>query len=252
MAKKSPAKKPGKPAKKSTKKPAQPAKKSTKKLAKKPAQPAKRSPKRLARKPVRTAKVGRGAKRKRPVRGDGPGGVKAKAASKKAAQERRKKALKAVAVYERALGTLQKRRLSTAAALFRRVIDDFPDERELHERCRRYLEVCTRETTPDPTPETLEERVYAATLALNAGAPDKAIKHLEAAAAKEPDSDHIHYMLAVARATAGETKRAVTHLERAIELNRDNRFLARNEPSFETLQENAAVRRALSSPPGND
>ena len=256
MAKKSTAKKPAQPAKKSTKKPvkklakkpAQSVKKPAKKLAKKPAQPAKRSPK----KPVRTAKVGRGAKRQRPVRGDGPGSAKAKAASKRAAEERRKKSLKAVAVYARALGTLQKRRLSTAAALFRRVIDDFPDERELHERCRRYLEVCNRETTPDPTPETLEERVYAATLALNAGAPDKAIEHLEAAAAKEPDSDHIHYMLAVARAAAGETKRAVTHLERAIELNPDNRFLARNEPSFETLQENAAVRRALSSPPDND
>ena len=240
-------------AKKSTaKKPAQSVKKPAKKLAKKPAQPAKRSPKKLARKPVRTAKVGRGAKRKRPVRGDGPGSAKAKAASKRAAEGRRKKSLKALAVYERALETLQKRKLSTAAALFRRVIDDFPDERELHERCRRYLEVCNRETTPDPTPETLEERVYAATLALNAGAPDRAIEHLDVAAAKEPDSDHIHYMLAVARAAAGETKRAVTHLERAIELNPDNRFLARNEPSFETLQENAAVRRALSSPPGDD
>ena len=251
MAKKSTAKKPAQSAKKSTKKPvkktAQSAKKLAKKLAK-PAQPAKRSPK----KPVRTAKVGRGATRKRPVRVDGPGSAKAKAASKRAAEERRKKSLKAVAVYERALETLQKRRLSTAAALFRRVIDDFPDERELHERCRRYLEVCSRETTPDPTPETWEERVYAATLALNAGAPDKAIEHLEAAGAKEPDSDHIHYMLAVARATAGETKAAVTHLERAIELNPDNRFLARNEPSFETLQENPAVRRALSSPPGSD
>ena len=160
--------------------------------------------------------------------------------------------MKAVAVYERALGTLQKRRLSTAAALFRRVIDDFPDERELHERCHRYLEVCARETTPDPTPETPEERVYAATLALNAGAPDKALEHLAAAAASEPDSDHVHYMLAVARAAAGETKAAVTHLHRAIELNPDNRFLARNEPSFETLLENAAVRKALSSPPGND
>ena len=249
MAKKPTAKKPAQPAKKSTKKPV---KKLAEKLAKKPAPPAKRSTKKVARKPVRKATVGRGAKRARPVRGDGPGSAKAKAASKRAAEERRKKSLKALAVYERALETLQKRKLSTAAALFRRVIDDFPDERELHERCHRYLEVCNRETTPDPTPETLEERVYAATLALNAGAPDEAIEHLEVAAAKEPDSDHIHYMLAVARAAAGETKRAVTHLERAIELNPDNRFLARNEPSFEALQENAAVRRALSSPPGND
>ena len=216
--------------------------------AKKPAQSAKKSTK----KPARTTKVSRGAKGKRPARRAGPGGIISTAASRKAAEDRRKKSLKAVALYERALGTLQKRRLSTAAALFRRVIDDFPDERELHERCRRYLEVCARETTPDPTPETLEERVYAATLALNAGAPDKALEHLEAAEAKEPDSDHVQYMLAVAQATAGETKTAVTHLNRAIELNPDNRFLARNEPSFETLRENAAVRQALSSPPGID
>ena len=242
------------------KKPAQSAKKSTKKLAKKPAkklaQAVKKSTKKLAKKPgkkpARTTKVSRGAKGKRPARRASPGGIISTAASRKAAEDRRKKSLKAVALYERALGTLQKRRLSTAAALFRRVIDDFPDEWELHERCRRYLEVCARETTPDPTPETLEERVYAATLALNAGAPDKALEHLEAAEAKEPDSDHVQYMLAVAQATAGETKTAVTHLNRAIELNPDNRFLARNEPSFETLRENAAVRQALSSPPGID
>jgi len=232
-------------AKKSTaKKPAQSAKKSTKKSAKKPAQPAKR--------PVKTTKASRSAKGKRPARGAVPGSARAKAVSEKAAKERRKKSLKAVALYERALGTLQKRRLSTAAVLFRRVINEFPDERELHERCRRYLEVCTRETTPDPSPQTPEERVYAATLALNAGAPEEALEHLEAAVANEPDSDHIHYMLAVARAAAGETKAAVTHLQRAIELNPDNRFLARNEPSFETLQESAAVRQALSSRPGND
>ncbi len=245
MAKKSPAKKPAQSAKKS-------AKKLAKRPAKKPAQAVKKSTKKPGKKPARTAKFSRGAKGKRSARRAGPGGIISTAASRKAAEDRRKKSLKAVAVYERALGTLQKRRLSTAAALFRRVIVDFPDERELHERCRRYLEVCARETTPDPTPETLEERVYAATLALNAGAPDKALEHLEVAEAKEPDSDHVQYMLAVAQATAGETKTAVTHLNRAIELNPDNRFLARNEPSFETLRENAAVRQALSSPPGID
>ena len=147
---------------------------------------------------------------------------------------------------------LQKRRLSTAAALFRRVIVEFPDERELHERCHRYLEVCARETTPAPRPETLEERVYAATLALNAGAEDKALEHLEAAVAKEPDSDHVQYMLAVARAAVGETKTAVTHLHRAIELNPDKRFLARHEPGFETLHENASFRKAIELPPSND
>ena len=200
----------------------------------------------------RTTTSAAAAKSKRRVRKDSPGSVRATAASRRAGNARRKKAVRAVALYERALATLQRRRLPTAAALFRRVIDEFPDERELHERCHRYLEVCARETTPAPTPETLEERVYAATLALNAGAEDKALEHLEAAVAEEPDSDHVQYMLAVARAEAGETTAAVTHLHRAIELNPDNRFLARHEPSFEMLRENAAFRQTLKSPPNND
>ena len=55
-------------------------------------------------------------------------------------------------------------------------------------------------------------------------------------------------MLAVARAEAGDGPAAVVNLLRAIELNPDNRFLARTEPSFERLREDDAVREALMTP----
>ncbi len=118
----------------------------------------------------------------------------------------------------------------------------------MHERSRRYLEVCERHRAPAPAPETLEERVYAATLALNSGSEQEALQHLEAALAEAPDSEQVQYMLAVARAAAGDASTAVTHLHRAIELNPDNRFLARHEASFEALHDHEAFQQMLVSP----
>ena len=156
--------------------------------------------------------------------------------------------LKALAVYERAVKALQQRRYTRAAAHFRKVLDDFPDAAEVHERSRRYLEACERASQPSPTPETVEDRLYAATLALNSGLQDDALRYLNVCAKERPDSDHVHYMLAVARADAGDLPAAAGHLLRAIELNPDNRFLARNEPSFDRLRNDDAVQKALASP----
>ena len=156
--------------------------------------------------------------------------------------------LKALAVYERAVKALQQRRYAQAATHFRKVIDNFPDAPRIHERSRRYLAVCERASLPAPTPETLEDRLYAATLALNSGLQDEALQHLDACVRERPDSDHVQYMLAVARADAGDLPAAASHLLRAIALNSDNRFLARNEPSFHRLRDDDAVQQALETP----
>ena len=189
---------------------------------------------------------------KKTVQNIGPASLKARAASERAAEARRKKSLKAIALYERALETLQKRKFSVAEPLFHKLITDFPDERELHERCYRYIEVCGREKISAPTPVTIEERLYAATLALNVGSEKKALEHLEAAVADEPDNDHVQYMLAVATAGTGEIDAAVTYLCRAIELNPDNKFLARHESGFESLHENELFQKVIETPSTND
>ena len=203
------------------------------------------------------AKKKSGAKKKTPAKKRAPRRAKAHrkrtataAAAARAAEARRKKQLKAVGLYERALEALQRRDLRVAANRFEKVIREFPEERELHERSRRYIEVCQRGRAPTPTPETLEERVYAATLALNEGSEQEALQHLEAALVEAPDSEQVQYMLAVARAAAGDRSTAVTHLHRAIELNPDNRFLARHEASFEALHDHEAFRQMLAAPPG--
>ena len=153
--------------------------------------------------------------------------------------------------YEQAMAALQHRQFETAAALFGQVIDEFPAERELHERSRRHLQICQRESQEAPTPETLDERVYAATLALNAGLHDEALQHLDAAQRQSPDNDRVQYMLALARADGGDLKAAGTHLLRALELNPENRYLARHEPSLEPLREDETIQEALRTPPAD-
>ena len=77
----------------------------------------------------------------------------------------------AVLLYERGLQALQAKRYREAADTLKRVIAEFPEEIELHERAQLYIRVCARHLAPlDATPKTPEEQVYAATIALNTGA----------------------------------------------------------------------------------
>lgn len=161
-----------------------------------------------------------------------------------------------MALYERGLLALQQRRFEEAAALLRDVVERYPDEGELIDRARLYLRICERETRPPPTPpQTFDEHLYAATVALNAGDTESALSHLEAAASLRPDHDHLHYMLAVTHALRQHFDLCVKHLRRAIELNPENRLLARQEPDFEPLRGDPEFRRliepahALSTPP---
>ena len=122
----------------------------------------------------------------------------------------------------------------------------FPEERELHERVRLYLNVCERHMAPRAaSPSTPEERVFAATLAVNAGNYDEALAHLRTASSESPEHDHALYMLASVLALRDDLDEAVPLLLRAIELNPDNRTLARHDPDLEALREFDNVRAAL-------
>ncbi len=154
-----------------------------------------------------------------------------------------------MALYEQGLLALQQRRFPEAAALLQRVIEQYPEERELVDRARLYLRVCERELGPPaPPPQTADEHLYAATVALNAGRTEAALTHLEAAAALQPDHEHLHYMFAVVFALRRDFERALAHLRRAIDLNPENRILARQDPDLEPLRTHPDFRR-LTEPP---
>ena len=153
-----------------------------------------------------------------------------------ATKERKARSERALKIYEAGVTGVQKRTFSIAAKALNEVIDEYPEEREIKERAKLYLAVCERELKPLVSePTSLDERIYAATVSLNSGAVKTAIEHLNAVASEKPSDANVHYMLAVAHALSSDTDMSVTHLERAITLNPDNRLLARQEPDFKNI-----------------
>jgi len=152
----------------------------------------------------------------------------------------------AVALYEQGLEAIQRHDYNRAVALLNSVLEEYPEEKELHERVRLYLSICARQAAPrEPVPQTVEEMLYAATLAINGGRYDEAISHLRLVRDEDPDNDHALYMLGVAHAQRGEHAEAVAHLERAIAINPENRAMARRDPDLEPIREDDAFRGAV-------
>ena len=165
------------------------------------------------------------------------------------ATPRRSTYVEAVALYERGLDALQRHDYSGAANLFESVLRQYPEEKELHERVRLYLNICQWQVTRvEPAPRTIDERLFASTLAINGGKYDEALSHLRLVRDEDPDNDHALYMLAVAHAQRGEHAEAIAHLERAIAVNPENRGLARNDPDLEPLRADDSFRAALEAP----
>ncbi len=163
-----------------------------------------------------------------------------------AASQRRSTYFEAVALYERGLEALQRHAYQEAAGLLESVLRQYPEEKELHERVRLYLNICRRRAAQrEAAPQTIDERLYAATLAINGGLYDQAIAHLRLVRDEDPDNDHAIYMLAVAHAQRGEHAEAVAHLERAIALNPENRALARHDPDLDPLRADDVIRAVL-------
>ena len=155
--------------------------------------------------------------------------------------------IEAVTLYEQGLQAIQTRDYAAAVEALRSVLNHYPEEKELHERVRLYLNICDRQIAPRPlaAPTSVEERLYAATLALNAGEYDQALGHIQAVIADQSDNDHAHYVRAVALALRGDLASALSSLIRAIELNPENRALARQDPDFDALRLDDGFRQAL-------
>ena len=158
-----------------------------------------------------------------------------------------------MAIYERGVQALQRHDFQAAAGFFRTVLERYPEERELLERARLFLRVCERETErQQPPPKTVAERVYAATVALNSGDHAAALDHLQGALAEDPDSDHAHYILAVALGMRQRFGEAIEHLRQAIALNAENRTLARQDPDLDSLRDHPDFKHALDTPPAGN
>lgn len=103
-------------------------------------------------------------------------------------------------------------------------------ERDVAHRARLHAEMCNqRLEQPEVQCQTAEDNYNYAVALLNTRKVQEACSYLERALQMAPDSDHIHYALAVAHGLSGDASRSHLHLKRAIELEPKNRLMARQD-----------------------
>ena len=158
-------------------------------------------------------------------------------------------AAEAVSLFERAMRALQRHEYATAADAFRGLISDYPREGALCERSMVYVALCERELARQPVePRTTEERLTAATAALNNGDDDRAASLALAVLSDMPQHDLALYLLAAVEARRGATDEALHLLGRAMAVNPEIRAQARHDADFEDLRDMDAFRDLLDAP----
>jgi hypothetical protein len=158
-------------------------------------------------------------------------------------------AAEAVSLFERAMQALQRHEYTAAADAFRGLISDYPREGALCERSLVYVALCERELTRRPVePRTTEERLTAATAALNNGDDDQAESLARAVLSDVPQHDLALYLLAAVEARRGATDEALHLLGRAMAVNPEIRAQARHDADFEDLRDIDAFRDLIEAP----
>ena len=158
----------------------------------------------------------------------------------------------AVQAFQPAMEALQRHRYSDAAAHFRALIDHFPAEQALLDRARVYLDLCERELRKRPAnPQTSEERLTAATAALNNGDDARAENLVKAVLAHNPEHDLALYLLATVEARRGNVDQALSNLRRAISISPEVSAQARHDEDFHALRDSAQFRELTEAPPLN-
>jgi tetratricopeptide (TPR) repeat protein len=143
-----------------------------------------------------------------------------------------------VALFQTGMGALQRHDYAAALATFQAVLASFPKEAALCDRSAVYIALCERELARRPVePGTVEERLTAATAALNNGdegrAERLALEVLEVA----PQHDLALYLLAAVAARRGAADEALGLLRRALSANPELRAQVRHDADFEDLRD---------------
>jgi tetratricopeptide (TPR) repeat protein len=156
----------------------------------------------------------------------------------------------ALALYERAVAALQQRRYAEAAEAFGNVADRHPTELALVDRARVYLELCRRSLGGRlPEPRTVEERLTAATAALNDGDDVRAETLSRSVLDDNPRNDLALYLLATIEIRRGHADSAMGYLAQAIAVSPEVSAQARQDPDFEALREHETFQELTEPPP---
>jgi len=145
---------------------------------------------------------------------------------------------------------MQRHAYADASRAFQGVLMGFPAERALTERAKVYLALCERELDKRPAaPRTIEERLTAATAALNNDNDAAAEELARGVLGDEPRHDLALYLLAAIHARRGDQDEALALLAKVLAITPEASAQARADADFDGLHELEAF-RALTEPPG--
>lgn len=156
----------------------------------------------------------------------------------------------AVTAFEHGMAALQKHNYASAKTAFERLVNDVPTEGFLTDRARVYLQLAERELHRRPAASgSVEERLTAATAALNNNDDAEAGRLAESAFNDDDSQDLAVYLLAIVAARQGRTTDALEYIRRAIEINPDSRVQARQDEEFDILLELDEFHTLTEAPP---
>jgi tetratricopeptide (TPR) repeat protein len=148
---------------------------------------------------------------------------------------------KAIALFQQAMDLVHRRRFEGAAEQFRQLLDLYPREGALLDRARVYLELAQRELNRKPAnPRTVEERLTAATAALNNDEDAEAEQLVRSVLADDAKHDLALYLMAAIEARRSDQEAALSFLGRAIAVSPEVRAQARHDPDFDPMRSTEA------------
>ncbi len=158
-------------------------------------------------------------------------------------------AAEAVTAFEEGMAALHRHDYTTASTTFKALLDQFPTEGFLTDRARVYLELTARELGRRPAGSgNVEERLTAATLALNNNDDTEAARLAADVLKEDRSQDLAAYLLAVVAARRGEVETALTHLRNAISINPECRLQARQDEEFDPLMDSDDFHALIEAP----
>jgi tetratricopeptide (TPR) repeat protein len=157
----------------------------------------------------------------------------------------------AITYFQQAMEALHRKRYREAAGHFQTLLTRFPGERGLLDRSRTYLELAEREMNRrDVNPRTIEERVTAATAALNTDQDAEAERLVRSVLGDQPEHDLALYLMAALEARRGDHAGALSFLSRAIGVSPEVRAQARYDSDFESLRRSEPFQQLVDPPNG--
>jgi tetratricopeptide (TPR) repeat protein len=147
-------------------------------------------------------------------------------------------AAEAVSLFQRGMEAMQRHAYQDAARAFQCILMGFAGERALSERAKVYLALCERETNRRPVnPKTIEERLTAATAALNNEQDAEAEELARSVLGDDPKHDLALYLLAAIHARRGDNVEALTLLAKVLALSPEAAAQARADEDFADLHD---------------